>query len=85
MECRATGMGQTLEDFRDQNKELSQINSGENRTISYSDARENLTESLGFEILILNTKGSLKARSILIYGWTKTSTDIESNAYNFQL
>lgn len=56
MECPATGIGQTLEDFRNQNKELSQINSGENRTISYSVARENLIESLDFEILILNTK-----------------------------
>lgn len=79
---------QRLEDFKNKNKEFSQINSGENRTISDSDARENLIESLDFENA--NTKHKkavrfLNARSTLTYEWIKTTTDIESNPYNFQL
>lgn len=79
---------QRLEDFKNKNKEFSQINSGENRTISDSDSRENLIESLDFENA--NTKHKkavrfLKARSTLTYEWIKTTTDIESNPYNFQL
>lgn len=75
-----------LEDFKNQNKEFSQINSGENWT--NSDARENLIESLDFENANNTHKKAvrcLKARSTLTYEWIKTTTDIESNAYDFQL
>lgn len=77
-----------LEDFKNQNKEFSQINSGENWTISNSDARENLIESLDFKNANNIHKKAvrcLKARSTLTYEWIKTTTDIESNAYDFQL
>lgn len=95
----SSGLKDGTQSYRQQNRdqrilkikikrEFSQINSGENRTISDSDARENLTESLDFENA--NTKykkaiRSLKARSILTHEWIKTTTDIESNAYDFQL